>query len=565
MRTKSKKKWVWISAGVLAVLLAFFLLINSILAPVIGRKIAAAVRKAGDGAYTLRFEKIRVNLFSGTVTLSSVRLDADAGRLQDKPFVVSGSAAKIEVTGVKVLDYWWHKKLEIGTLAVEGAAVELSRQKKDTAHARPPETLYQKLSGSLKLVSAGKIVLDDIRFDYADVSNSPMRLKLERVRFEARGLLIDSATQADPSRTLYCKEITAGIRNFGGFAQHGAYHYTIKSTSYSTLSKRLQFNGIAVRPLELNRFFSKMHTDRFELDLDTLSAERFDYQSYLDKNEFYATKISAARGKLNIFGDPSGAATPGDKVSGFPNYALRQVSTQVLVDTVDLSGINVSYSELNRKDGKIGTVEFAGTSGQFLQVSNRSDVLAKDPWCAVQLATHFMRAGQLNLSARFNQSDKACSYRIKGSLGEMPAVAVNPVAMPLGLARVKSGGIRQLDFSIRGDRSRNTGNLGLLYRDVDLEMLSNNYRDKSLKTVLTNTLIIAHNNPDDVGGTPRTARINYTRPVSIPFFCALWQTLSAGIKACVEDKKLPSAVPAPHESLLKKIATAPVRLFKKKT
>ena len=564
-KTKGKNKWVWITAAIAGVLLVAFLLINSILAPVIGRKIIAAVRKAGDGAYALSFKKIEVNVFTGTVVLTAVKLDADTGRLKDKPFVVSGNARKIEVSGIKVLAYWWHRKLEIGNLAVEGASVDLNKRKKDTTHAKRPETLYQKLSGSLKLLSAGKIILDDMRLNYADVSKSPMRLDLQHVSFEARGLLIDSATQADTSRTLYCKEITGAITDFSGLSHRGAYHYRLKSVRYSTLTKRLEAKGIAVRPQELRQFFAKMHTDRFDLDLDTLTVEGFDYRGYRDKNEWYAAKISAARGRLNVFDDPSGITTPGDKVSGFPNFVLRQVSMQLLVDTVELSAINVSYTKLNPDDGQAGTVEFAGTRGRFLHITNRPGLLAKNPWCSVRLATRFMRAGEINLSAQFNQADKACSYTIKGSLEQMPAVAINPVAMPLGLARVKSGRIQQLDFDIRGDRFRNAGNLALLYRDVDLEMLSNNYDHKPLKTALVNGLLIAHNNPDEPGGKPRVARLNYSRPVNSAFFCALWQTLSNGMKACVEDKKLPAAVPAPHQSLVKKILTAPVRLFKKKT
>lgn len=560
---KGKKKWIWITAGIAAVILLAVLLINSIAAPIIGRKIAAGTQRAADGGYTLKFGDIKVNIFTGRLVLRSVKLIADTGKLKQKRYLVSGSAGTVEFTGINVFDYWWHRKLEIGLLKVESAALDLEKRRKDTPRAKAPETLYQKLSGSLKLISAEKILLDDISLNYRDAGDSPVRVRLRQASFEASDLLIDSATQADTTRVLYCREVIAGIDNFSGTGDDGAYHYMLMHARYSTLTRRLAATGISVKPLEVRRFFAQKHTDRFDFKLDSLSIEAFDYQSYLDNNAFHAGKIFAAHGRLNIFGDPSGKFTPGDRVAGFPNFVLRRIKTQLVADTIDLSEIDVSYTELNKKDGKTGTVEFAGTRGRLTRVTNRPDSLARNPWSTVKLATRFMRAGELKVNARFDQADKACAFFIRGELGGMPAVAVNPLAMPLGLARVKSGRIRSLTFDIRGNRIKNTGVLGLLYQDVELEMLTDDYHNRVMKTLLANTMAIAPDNPDDQGGPPRAAQLDYRRPVTMPFFCALWQTLSGGIKACVEEKKSGTADPRPRQSLVKKILTAPVRLFKK--
>lgn len=562
---KGKKKWIWITAGIAAVILLAVLLLNSIAAPFIGRKIATGVRRASSGGYTLKFSDIKVNVFTGRLVLRSVKLLADTAMLRQKPYRITGSAGTVEFTGIKVFDYWWHKKLEIGMLKVESVALDLEKRRKDTARAKASETLYEKLSGSLKLLSAKKILLDNISLNYRNAGDRPVRVHLPQASLEASDLLIDSATQADTSRVLYCREIIAGIDNFSGTGDDGAYHYMLRHARYSTLTRHLWARGISVKPLEVRQFFAKKHTDRFDFKLDSLSLEAFDYQNYLENNAFHAGKIFAARGRLNIFGDPSGKTTPGDRVAGFPNFVLRKIKTQLVADTIDLSEIDVSYTELNKKDGKTGTVEFAGTRGRLTRITNRPDSLARDPWSTVKLVTRFMRAGALKVDARFDQADKACSFLIRGELGEMQAAVINPLAMPLGLARVKSGRIRRLTFDIRGNRYENAGVLGLLYQDVELEMLTDDYHNRVMKTILANTMAIAPNNPDDQGGTPRASQLDYRRPVNVPFFCALWRTLSAGIKACIEERKSAAADPTPRQSLVKKILTAPVRLFKKKS
>src|ERR1051325_9696531 len=111
---KGKKKWIWITAGIAAVILLAVLLINSIAAPIIGRKMAAGVQRAADGGYTLKFSDIKVNIFTGRLVLRSVKLVADTEKLKQKRYLITGSAGTVEFTGIKVFDYWWHKKLEIG-------------------------------------------------------------------------------------------------------------------------------------------------------------------------------------------------------------------------------------------------------------------------------------------------------------------------------------------------------------------------------------------------------------------------------------------------------------------
>ncbi|HEX3384647.1 MAG TPA: hypothetical protein VHS53_05645, partial [Mucilaginibacter sp.] len=471
MENSSKIKWLWISAVIAAVMLIAILMINRIAAPIIGKKLTAAVSKGSDGAYQLRFESISVNVFSGTIILNGPRLLTDTSMLQNKPIVFKGNARRIEISGIKVFSYWWHKKLEIGSVIVDGASIGLTRQRQRSRSNDTGETLYQKLSGTLRLLSAGKIMLQDTRLDCLDLFGEPARLHLQRLDFEARNLLIDSASERDTSRTLYCKEIIAAVRNFSEASADGAYRFKLGSVEYSTLTKRLSAEGIVLKPSAPQEFFARRRSARFDLALDSLVLQGLNFKSYLNNQLFHAGKISAWRGRLNIFSNTDTATTPGDKVAEFPNYVLRTVKFHVLADTVDISRIDVSYSEFNLKDKKTGTVVFAQTGGRFLNVTNSPEQLKRDAWCMARLSTRFMGSGEIGVQAGFNQLDSACSYRVSGTLKAMPLIAINPLTMPLGQARVKSGQVQSMAFDIRGNRFVNNGILHLLYSDADIEML----------------------------------------------------------------------------------------------
>jgi hypothetical protein len=488
----------------------------------------------------------------------------DTGKLQNKPLVFMGNARRIEITGIKVFAFWRHKKLEIGSVLVDEASIGLTRRPKPSGPDQAGKTLYQKLSGTLRLLSAAKILLQDTRLDYLDLSGEPARLQLQRLDFEARDLLIDSVSDRDTSRTLYCKEIIAAVRNFSEASTDGAYHFRLASAEYSTLTKRLSARGIVLQPAAPQQFFARRRrSDRFDLALDSLGLQGLSFENYWNHQLFHAGRISAWRGRLNIFSNTDTTTTPDDKVAEFPNYVLRTVKFHVLADTVDISRIDVSYSEFNLKDKKTGTVVFAQTGGRFLNVTNSPEQLKRDAWCRARLSTRFMGSGDIGAQAGFNQSDAACSYRISGTLKAMPLIAINPVTMPLAQARIKSGQVQSMAFDITGNRFTNNGILHLVYSDADIEMLGKDYDGKPLKTLMTNALMFSHDNPDKLGGQPRVARMHYRRPKTEPFFSALWQTLYGGIKTCADETRPPA--PIPHVSLVKRILTAPVELFKKKS
>jgi hypothetical protein len=63
-------------------------------------------------------------------------------------------------------------------------------------------------------------------------------------------------------------------------------------------------------------------------------------------------------------------------------------------------------------------------------------------------------------------------------------------------------------------------------------------KKKLIESLFANIFILKHNNPDKEGEIPRSFNVNYTRPIAMPFFGTLWQTLLLGIKpaAGLDDK-----------------------------
>jgi len=440
---------------------------------------------------------------------------------------------------------YFKKKLEIGLITLNNPEVQMSKyaQKPDTTK-KDERTLYQKLSKSLKLVNVGTITLNNIKLVYIDYTGKkPATSKLNNMSLKAIDLLIDSATQTDTARTLYCKDIITQLSNFSGTTKTGLYTYKIKSVKLSTQTSRLTVAGIDLQPLPSKTFFAKSKEDLFMLHLDTLQLNNFDFQTYRKKQDIDVKKVIVTKGSFEVYSNPNPPVLTADRLITFPNWLIRQVKAGVNADTVEVKNIKVTYKEYNKKMAKTGAVWFANTYGSFYNITNKKHLLKNNSICTAKLSTYFMQRGKLSLVFNFNLTDAAYSYSYHGHLGPMNMEAANPAVMPLGMVRIDSGRLKGLDFSVHSTQKTSAGKVTVLYNDLKISMLGQGggktYAKKPLLSLFANGLIVKNNNPDKAGALPRVANVVFVRPANYPFFQTVWLTLLSGIKKCAMGKAEP--------------------------
>ncbi|WP_431199744.1 hypothetical protein ACQ86K_02540 [Mucilaginibacter sp. P19] len=101
-------------------------------------------------------------------------------------------------------------------------------------------------------------MLNDVNLNYEDYSGNKVAIsKLKELNLSANDLLIDSATQYDKSRLLYCKDIVTELNNYTGETPSGLYAYKIRHLKLSTLTSRLNIEGLAMQPTKSDVFLIK--------------------------------------------------------------------------------------------------------------------------------------------------------------------------------------------------------------------------------------------------------------------------------------------------------------------
>jgi hypothetical protein len=521
------------------------LFINIYLTPKLSAKLKDAVLKGSDSLYKIDFGKVELHVLRGKAVLYDITLLPDTAvyhRMQARGTAPTElyelRVKQLLITDAHPFKLFFHKQLEIGQITLANPEVQVSQYKRndDTPAKKDARTLYQKLSQSLHVIKVTAINLDEIRFTYKTfIGPKPETGVLQHMNLKATDLLIDSATQHDHSRVLFCKEIIARLDHFSGTTADGLYQFKFRSIRLSTRTSRLTLTGLTMLPISSKIFFAKSKLDHFNLYLDSVSVNDINFQSFRMRPDLEITKMTVSKGRFDIYPNPNRIVKKTDRKVTFPNYVIGHLKSILSVDTLDLQHINVTFTEYNKLSGQAGTVTFENTTARFLHISNKAEKVARYPVSTVHLTTYLMGKGKLDLNVGFHLNDEQERFHYTGHLGPIDLRGGNSALMPLGLAKAQSGSLQSLDFNIHASQKMSKGRVTFLYHDLKVELLRHNddgYSKKGLITLVANLIVLKKDNPDDDQTAPRFADVVYVRPKNAPFFQSMWQTLLSGIKPC---------------------------------
>jgi hypothetical protein len=561
LKHKKYRIWLIVLGTCIAVILILGLLVNLYWSPILAKKVKSVVLTSSDSLYTVDFSKAELHILRGTIVIYDISLKPDTAvyNRRKKQHLAPNNLVELHVkrlvlAHIHPFSLYFKQKLNIGEIILSAPVLNVSYQlnhTKDTT-LKDNKTAWQKISKSLHSIHIGSIQLNDVQLRYKDYSGNKVAIsELKEMNLSANDLLIDSATQTDRSRILYCKEIIAELKNYTGKTPSGLYTYKIKHLKLSTLTSQLNVEGLTLQPVNTAEFFNKSQNDKYTLNLDSLQLNHFDYLGYHKYRTFSASVMLIDKGALSLFNNPNRTGNPkADKIVGFPTFALNALTTDLKIDTILVKHLNIAYSEFNKKSNQTGTLQFNNTNGQFLNVTNNKTALQKNNIAMVELSSYFMNRAKLNVLFTFNLTAKDEAFSYKGSLGPMDMQAINSATMPLAMVKITSGTLRQLNFDIHANRSAADGSFLILYNDVKVKLLKpdttyNGFKQRLIESLYANLFIIKHSNPDKDGEPARTFNVHYLRPKNAAFFNSIWQTLLSGIKPSVGlDEKTQKATEA---------------------
>lgn len=559
-----KHKWhkttlIGTSVFVVLLLIAAFI-VNSYWSPVLSSKVKNAVIKATDSLYSVDFSEAELHVLEGRVLFYNVTLKIDTPvytRLKARGLapnnLFSVHVKRLILSHIHPFKLYFNHVIDIERISLTSPDVQLSYQlnhTKDTVN-KDHRTIWQKISKSIKYIHVGDILLNDIKFKYKNYSGNKLAVsELKEMNLQASDLLIDSATETDRSRLMYCKNIIADLNDYKGTTADGLYKFNIKQLKLSTQISQLMVHGATFEPVNSHTFLQKTIKDRFAFTIDSLWLNNFDYLNYHKYRIINASSLVVKSCDFSLFNNPNKPKFFKDKIKSFPNVAIYQVDARFKIDTIRLKQVNVTYSEHNKKSNMDGSIYFNNASGTILNVTNNKAALQKNNLMRIKLNSYFMNRGNLSTAFVLNLTDPNAAYSYTAHMGPMDLSAVNPALMPFAQVKITNGTLKSLDFKFDADRHYSKGTVTVLYNNLKVKLLKPDTVHSTLQgnmvaSLFANIFILKHDNPDAPGLIPRSYHINMKRQADFSFFKAIWQSLLQGLKPSVGyDKKTQQATTA---------------------
>lgn len=549
------KRLMILLAIIIVLITGSFMFLAKNMKPVLTQKLKDQVIKSSDSLYRITFDELSVNLYTGTIDISNFRLIPDTAvysRLKTQGIAPENlfdvSLTLLELRQAHPFRLFFQKTVQIKEVRINQPVVNIFHEDlmpNDTTQSL--EVIMRKLiSGPLKSIYIERVGLDNISVSYKNNSNPKAKgFNLNNVDIVFKDLAIDNTSIHDTSRYFYSKDLWVHLTDFTIPEQNSTYTFYFKDLAYSMEQETALVKGFSVKSGLSDLAFdqaSGIQKDKIDFEADSIQLTGLNIINIMYRRKIGGIKtVYLADGKLDVYRN---RALPEKKtIKLLPQQMLRQaaesylmktISTRFTLDTVSIRDLDVTYREHNPKSRRTGEVSFDKLTGTLYNVTNDSLQRIKNNHCLADLHTLFMGKSNLSVHFDFNLSDPTNPFSYSGHLSPMKAQALNNATRNLGMVSIRSGNLEKLNLHFNANNDGATGTVGLLYKDLNIKLLSLDslsglLKNNGVATLLTNVLVLKNTNmegPDAV----QKATINYPRNEYKSMFNLMWKSVFQGVK-----------------------------------
>ena len=370
--------------------------------------------------------------------------------------------------------------------------------------------------------SAGRVEIENTRLVHHDAAGNR--------NLEAEGIYLtqyDIGTPLAPARQGPLRLRVRGLHLIG---VDEPIDYRFTGMAYASRGGTLTLDSLRrVNRLTPEAMFQqKVAKSWLQFGFDGLRAEGIHHAALLAGEEIYLDSLLADDMRLRVVEDLSLNLDAPEKP--MPIQALRRIGPRVVLKAARIPCTDITYGVVDSiLDPK--TIHFgAGT----IAIRDLDTDYSNSDSTTITFDATFEETTPMHAEFRLARDSSGRNYAARGELGEYDLSRVNPLMRIAADAIVETGVIEKLSYHSRMVNDTVTGDMTLLYRDLDLKIVGSGSWIKNLLSgvVLKN---------DNVRGEDfRPGRIFHEHPADKSFFNSYWKGLVSGMRSsALSDIALP--------------------------
>lgn len=276
-----------------------------------------------------------------------------------------------------------------------------------------------------------------------------------------------------------------------------------------------------------------------DLLIEKIKLDQIDFVELIENNTLKCQKLSLNKGHLDLFKDKQ-LPFPSDRVIPMLQERIKNIQFPVKIDSIELNNIDIFQTTLQSTGLQEGSISFINTSGLITNITNDSLRLANNQVLKVVASTQIMGSGNLYAEFGFDMLDEHNLFFFDARLGAMDAKAFNNILEATAHVSVKSGEVKSLNLSAKGNKSYAYGDMSFIYNNLKVETINKKTLEhkgmgKVLKTFFANAFVVKKNN-SRIKFISRRGGMYYERDVSRITLDYVAKTALSGIVSSIGAK-----------------------------
>jgi hypothetical protein len=516
---------------------------------IIRNELENAISKKSGGLYAIRYDSLKLDEAAGNLGVTNLSLRYDSTvflALQEKndepPTLLKIDIPLLLVTGVKTPRALLGNEIVGKKLHIINPVIDIyyTNAGQDSSRNIPTSEVYRQILGGLN-----KIQVDSVEITGARISTSNLKTGKKNVTLDSTSILlvdvaINENTGHEQGQPLFAQQLFINCKKLSW--QNQRYAYSMDSFSINSVTNSIRLRRFSIDPkLKEDAFVRSLPTqdDRFDFTFSNIRIVNIDMKRLFDEM-LIADTVVLGNTTMRIYRDLAITRDKKNRVGTYPHQLLEKIPIGLNVKTLVLAGAFVEYKERSAVTRQSGKVQFHKIYATISNLTNDKEVVKNNNIMTADIRTSFLNKTPLNVVWRFYLNNPRGRFDLKGTLGSIPAPAVNPLTEPMGPAKMEAGQINSLSFNFEGDNYKNAGRVKMLYKDLKLAILekeegSKKLDKKGLASFVAN-IIVKNDNPKGKD-EPRVIQVDMERDTNRSIFHLIWKSLFKGIKETVGIKK----------------------------
>lgn len=476
--------------------------------------------------YDILFEDVDIRIFRGSLDFQNIMIVP----LNDSlPTTVNGSVRKIRMSGVKIMELVFEKKVNISELRMEEPAFRLIR-KDSTGKPADTSKAFQDLFRDI--VSRGLIknfVLEDGTAELYIQKDSLVRFgQFTDLNIRAEGLRTDSVTVMN-TVPFQVENIHTSLKNLqiqvseNQLFKMGELDFDFKEREFSFRDLSMKFSEPWTEVVKKMEF----QVDMIEFDLKELKIISVKTNS----DPFGLWTIIADKILLDslIFHDgrDKNINRPPDVVKERIEELIESIPFPVELDTLQIINSDISYSEIPKGESEPGTIHFREFSALILNVYS-IDSLQRDGELVMEADTKLNGAGAMKVTIKVPYNSG--TFNLLATLGPMDMAKLNPTLELMASVKIGSGKLRGMVLEMDADAYKSRNRFTIDYQDLEIDLSKVSEGGVEKKNAFFSKVANLAINRDNLPGTKNYLIPTYTtiRNRYRSFFNLMWLSSKDG-------------------------------------